>query len=138
MRATEDVSLFDSAMQPLLTSIDDRVAKAVQLHDAQGVYQRGCSEFVCTVLAIRWESANALMGDNPTEITDWSIVKPGAIVGWAKSGGSGHVSIYVNDGKSKYIDVREPASSSNPNPKPRRLSSYGESQKMYLSSRFGS
>lgn len=120
-----------------LTPIDDRVAKAVQLFDAQGIYRRGCSEFVCAVLGIAWEQANDLMGDNPTEITDWSLVSPGAIVGWKKTGGSGHVSVYVNDGTSTYIDVREPASSSNPNPKPRRLGSYGNSQKMYLSSRFG-
>lgn len=120
-----------------LTTIDARVAKAVQLFDEQGVYRRGCSEFVCAVLGIAWEQANDLMGESPTEITDWSIVKPGAIVGWKRSGSSGHVSVFVNDGTSKYIDVREPASTSNPNPKPRRLGSYGNTQKMYLSSRFG-
>lgn len=120
-----------------LNTIDRRVAKAVRLFDEQGVYRRGCSEFVCVVLGIAWEPANDLMGENPTEITDWSIVKPGAIVGWKTAGGSGHVSVYVNDGTSKYIDVREPASTGNPEPKPRRLGSYGNSQKMYLSNRFG-
>lgn len=130
-------ALAHNDLHTLITSADGRVAKAVQLFDAQGVYRRGCSEFVCAVLGVAWEQANDLMGDNPTEITDWSLVKQGAIVGWKTTGSSGHVSVYVNDGTSKYIDVREPASTSNPNPKPRRLGSYGTSQKMYLSSRFG-
>lgn len=136
-RAAEEGALAHYELPNLLTPIDERVTRAVQLCDVQGVYRRGCSEFVCAVLGIAWEQANDLMGDNPVEITDWSLVKPGAIVGWKTNGGSGHVSVYVNDGTSKYIDVREPASTSNPNPKPRRLISYGNSQKMYLSSRFG-
>ncbi|MDH0132757.1 hypothetical protein N7381_05825 [Pseudomonas asiatica] len=121
----------------MLTDISGRPARAAQLYDAQGTYRRGCSEFVCAVLGLAYEQANDLMGDDPQEITDWSTVTPGAIVGWKKEGGSGHVSVYVKDRLSTYIDVREPASSSNPNPKPRRLSSYGNNQKMYLSSRFG-
>ncbi|AST87559.1 hypothetical protein V4889_17335 [Ralstonia solanacearum species complex bacterium KE101] len=121
----------------MLTLIDDRPTEAARLFDAQGTYRRGCSEFVCAVLGIAYEQANDLMGDDPQEIIDWSTVTPGAIVGWKKTGGSGHVSVYVKDGFSTYIDVREPASSNDPNPKPRRLNSYGNAQKMYLSSRFG-
>lgn len=120
-----------------LTPLGDRAAKAARLHDAQGVYRRGCSEFVCAVLGVAYEQANDLMGDDPTQITDWNAVTPGSIVGWITAGGSGHVSVYVKDGISTFIDVRAPASNSVPDPKPRRLSSYGN-QQMYLSSRFGS
>jgi len=136
----QDVQLPHHWQPPLstaLTVISDRAAKAAQLHDAQGTYRRGCSEFVCAVLGLAYEQANDLMGDDPQEITDWSKITIGAIVGWKKEGGSGHVSVYVKDRLSTYIDVREPASSSNPNPKPRRLNSYGNNQKIYLSSRFG-
>lgn len=137
----QDIRLLPGDRFPVLdklTLIADRPAEAARLYDAQGTYRRGCSEFVCAVLGIAYEQANDLMGDDPQEITDWSTVTPGAIVGWQKTSGSGHVSVYVKDELSTYIDVREPASSSDPNPKPRRLNSYGNAQKMYLSSRFGS
>jgi hypothetical protein len=121
----ETMSLFSTA---------DRVTKAQELYDAQGIYPRGCSEFVCAVLGIPYELAKTLMGTDPDEITDWSTITAGAIVGWQKPNGPfDHVSAYVNDGSSKFIDVRQPA----PDSKPRRLGSYG-TQKVYLSSRFGS
>lgn len=118
--------------------ISDRAAKAKELYDAQGTYPRGCSQFVCAVLGIPFELAKALMGADPEEIVDWSTVPAGAIVGWQKPNGPfDHVSVYVNDGSSKYIDVRQPADPQTPSPKPRRLGSYG-AQKLYLSARFGS
>lgn len=117
-----------------LFSTSERVTKAQELFNAQGTYPRGCSEFVCAVLGIPYELAKTLMGTDPDEIKDWSTVPAGAIVGWQKPNGPfDHVSVYVNDGTSKFIDVRQPA----PDSKPRRLGSYG-AQKLYLSSRFGS
>lgn len=117
-----------------LFSTADRVTRAQELYEAQGTYPRGCSEFVCAVLGIPYELAKTLMGTDPDEIKDWSTIPAGAIVGWQKPNGPfDHVSVYVNDGTSKFIDVRQPA----PDSKPRRLGSYGP-QKIYLSSRFGS
>lgn len=121
-----------------LTPIADRAARAKELYDAQGTYPKGCSQFVCAVLGIPYEIAKTLMGIDPQEIYDWSAIPAGAIVGWQKPKGPfDHVSVYVNDGTSKFIDVRQPADPQVPNPKPRRPNGYG-SQKVYLSTRFGS
>lgn len=128
-------TIFDTES---LVPIADRAAKAKELFDAQGSYPKGCSQFVCAVLGIPYELAKTLMGTDPKEINDWSTITTGAIVGWQKpSGPFDHVSVYVDDGTSKFIDVRQPADAQVPNPKPRRLKSYGP-QKLYLSTRFGS
>ena len=118
----------------MMMTPSQRVKRAIELFDKQGLYPRGCSDFVCDVLEIRWEDANSLLslksGDAP--ISDFSKIGIGSIIGWANDSGSGHVAVYVNLKDAKFIDVQSPGQ----NAKPRKLNSYG-SQKLYLSNKYG-
>lgn len=88
-----------------------RVVKAKQLLAQGKIYPKGCSEFVCEVLGLPWESANSLLGDSPTAAgSDNTYVglSPGDVSGWKGPGESGHVAIFVGEANLKFIDVRNP------------------------------
>jgi hypothetical protein len=111
-----------------------RVTKAKELLASARTYTKGCSEFVCEVLGITWEEANALMGDAPAYIGDnnsYPGLVPGDIVGWKVGGGEGHVSVYVGETGVKFIDVR------NSGAQPRKVvNGYGNGRSVFKSSRY--
>lgn len=111
-----------------------RVQKAKELLDQAAVYPNGCSDFVCKVLGIPHENANALMGASPTYIGDnfqYPGLVPGDIVGWTVGGGQGHVAMYVGEPGKKFIDVKEPGA------KPRPvIRGYGNGRPLFKSTRF--
>ncbi|MBB6255216.1 hypothetical protein [Nitrospirillum iridis] len=100
----------------------DRVNRAKALLSAGAIYPRGCSEFVCAVLAIPYRQANDLMGNAPSTIGTGPIyidLEPGDIAGWVAEAGSGHVAVYIGEGPDcVFIDVREPGA------KPRSKNGY--------------
>jgi hypothetical protein len=108
---------------------EERAAKAESLLTEGRTYPKGCSEFVAAVLSIPWESANSLLGDQPTPAGTNGVyqLSRGDIVGWKGSSEGGHVAVFVG-GAQQFIDVRNPGAA------PRRLTSYG-TQQVYKSSR---
>lgn len=89
----------------------ERVRRAKELLAAGGEYPRGCSEFICRVLGVPWESANSLLGDTPTvggKDNDYPGLSAGDISGWKGAGESGHVAIFIGEAGLKFIDVRNP------------------------------
>ncbi|MFO0943057.1 MAG: hypothetical protein U0930_20155 [Pirellulales bacterium] len=113
-------------------SLGERVKKAKDLL-AQGTpWPRGCSAFVCLLLDIDWQDANSLMGDNPKYVGkdgNYTQLVSGDIVGWKKTGGHGHVAVYIGEPEVTFIDVNGEGAS------PRRVRSYGD-QEVYKSSLF--
>ena len=113
-------------------SQNDRVATAISLLNGGESYGQGCSHFVATVLGIDWESANSIMGSNPTYVginNTYSGLNPGDVVGWPSSG-SGHVAIYIGETPNKrFIDVKSNGLT------PRYLHGYGPN-KLYKSSKY--
>ena len=108
-----------------------RAQKAYELVKRGGVYRQGCSAFVAAVLGTAWENANTQMGSNPRPIGSNGNynARPGDIIGWKSSSGSGHTAVFVGRSDCKIADVR------NPGAIPRCLSSYG-SQQVYKSSKY--
>ncbi|NUM34221.1 MAG: hypothetical protein HUU50_06740 [Candidatus Brocadiae bacterium] len=110
-----------------------RVDRAKALYNQGKVYSQGCSGFVSEVLGISWDNANNLMGSNPIYVgtnNNYSGLKPGDVIGWKSSSGSGHVAIYIGDGEAKIIDV--PGSGQRPR---KIMGGYG-GQALYKSSRY--
>lgn len=91
---------------------DDRIATAKQLHKEGATYTMGCSGFICAVLGISHEQANALMGSQPVSVgtrPPYPKLKPGDIVGWKEPSASGHVALYIGESDDKmFIDVQAP------------------------------
>ena len=118
----------------LPTPQSDRIQKAKDLLAAGDTYSQGCSGFVCAVLGMPWEAANALMGDAPILAGDnnsYTGLTPGDIAGWTSDSGSGHVTVYIGDPGTKFIDVRSE------NESPRAVGNgYGNGRPVYKSSRF--
>jgi hypothetical protein len=114
-------------------SMADRVKKAKDLQASGKTYPRGCSEFVAEVLGVPWESANSLMGSNPTNVGDNNIYKglrPGDIAGWVAQP-HGHVSIFIDEPGCKFIDVASNGLA------PRKLGSgYGLNRPVFKSSKY--
>lgn len=115
-------------------SREDRVKKAKDLLATGDKYTQGCSGFVTAVLGIPWEAANDLMGVSSTSVGDnnnYSGLTPGDIAGWKADSGSGHVTVYVGENGTKFIDVRSEGEA------PRKIGNgYGPGRPLYKSSRF--
>lgn len=109
----------------------ERVKQAKDLLAEGATYSRGCSEFVCKVLGIPWQSANSLMGSSPSQVganNHYADLSPGDVAGWVNPAGHGHVAIYIGEPGMTFIDVRENGAT------PRKLTGYGP-QPLYKSSR---
>jgi hypothetical protein len=110
----------------------DRVSTAKALLQKGGVYSKGCSEFISAILGIPWQSANDIMGSNPTYIgtNNEYLARPGDIIGWKSTTGSGHVAIYIGEPGMKIIDVPGPGKS------PRALAYGYGAARVYRSSKY--
>ena len=133
--AQKPFAIATSLQSRELTGVrSSRVQRAKDLLAANGVYPQGCSGFVCDVLQISWESANALMG-SPTvsagPAPPYTGLSAGDIVGWQSPSGSGHVAVYIGEPNKQFIDVREPGANSRP-----RIQPYGYGKVIQASSRF--
>jgi len=94
----------------------ERVARAQRFLAAGKSYPLGSDDFVCDVLEINYESANALLGDKPVYLGTGSGISatlvPGDVVGWKHFGSTGdpddggHVAIFLGSGR--FIDVAHP------------------------------
>jgi hypothetical protein len=121
---------------PVILPFDQsaRVQKAKDLLAAGTTYPQGCSGFVCEVLGIPWEAANDLMGSSPVLVGDnnsYNGLVPGDIAGWTATSGSGHVTVYIGERGTKFIDVRSEGET------PRAVGNgYGNGRPVYKSSRF--
>ena len=117
----------------LLPSGNDRIEKALELVKANATYPLGCSGFICEVLGIPHEVANALMGATPTSLGDkppYAKLAPGDIVGWKDAAASGHVALYYGKSDAEFfIDVRAPGA------KPRIKNGYYD-RTIFKSARF--
>jgi hypothetical protein len=100
---------YSMAADLSIRSKAERVLEAKRLLKLNKVYARGCSEFVCEVLGIPFEQANALMGKSPSPVGSkppYPALEPGDIAGWTNASGSGHVAIYIGESDSvAFIDV---------------------------------
>lgn len=107
-----DIVLTSDFLPALARTGNERVAEAKRLLAAGKTYPKGCSEFVCAVLGVSYQTANELMGSNPTSLGSkppYDDLKPGDIAGWVNEGGMGHVTVYIGESDSiVFIDVREP------------------------------
>jgi hypothetical protein len=115
-------------------SLAERVSTAKRLLAEGKVYPQGCSGFVCEVLGIPWEPANALMGDSPTNVGDnnnYSGLTPGDIAGWIADELRDMLRCSLEGRGTKFIDVRSE------NESPRRVGNgYGMGRPLFKSSRF--
>jgi cell wall-associated NlpC family hydrolase len=74
------------------------------------------------------------MGADPAGVGNnnaYPGLQPGDIAGWKSDAGSGHVTVYVGEPGTKFIDVRSEGE------KPRKIGNgYGNGRPLYKSSRF--
>lgn len=108
----ENITLTSDFLPAFARTGNERVAEAKRLLAAGKTYPKGCSEFVCAVLGVSYQTANELMGSNPTSLGSkppYNDLTPGDIAGWVNEGGMGHVTVYIGESDSAvFIDVREP------------------------------